>query len=705
MIKNFFEKFTKEKQAPTEVFLALEIDSEKVTSSVWQVVQGKTEIQKLGSVEEWQESEKESLLLAVDASVSKALEKISQEPKGIIFGLPISWVRDEQILPSFKQRLRLICEKLVLKPLGFVVTLEALTQFLKKEEGVPLNAILIKLEQAEVAVTLVKLGAIKGVQRVGRSEDLGQDVEEALAHFEEKGVLPARILLFNGLVDFEEARQQLISFSWKDLNFLHLPKVQILEPRVTIKAIAIAGGTEVAKSLGFRIKTEREMESEQVTQPEELGFIEGEVKEEEKAVEQEREEISEPSTPRFPLRLFTILGPLKRFKPLRFLPKISFPEFLKSKLPVFLGTLAFLLAFLLFIFWWVGQKAEITLYLKPEIIKTRLELRLDPEAEHQQSGVLPTQIETVEVSDSGEKETTGKKLIGEKAKGEVTIYNKTGAEKTFMEETTLIGAEGLTFILTEEVKVASSSAEEEGVTYGKANAQVEAASIGTEGNLEGETRLSIKGFSQDEFSAKTETGFSGGTSREIQAVSSEDIALLREQLSDKLKEKTREELKGRLGAEKQIFAESQEEEIIKEVFNHEEGEEATRLSLALTLKASVLSFVQDDLLFQAKEMLADKMKEDFAFAPEGLESKILSGEFEEGKGEVEVEIEVKLQPKLDLEMLKDKLKGKKVPAVEPLLGQIPAYEKSSIKISRLLPGPLARMPYRKENISIKVEIL
>lgn len=708
-IKDLFKKITKKQEEKEEIFLALEIDNEKIISSLWQIKQGKTEVTKLGSLEEWQEEEEESLLLACDASVSKLLEGVLPEPTGIIFGLPESWVKEDEILPVYKKRLRAICEKLALKPLGFVVTVEALMQYLKKEEGVPLSAILVKAKQSGVVVSLVKLGKIKGIQKAGKSEDLGADVEEALARFEEKEILPSRILLFNGLVDFEEARQQLTSFSWQNLNFLHLPKVEMLEPRTSIKAIAIAGGSEVAKSLGFKLKTEAEEEAEK---PEDLGFVEGEEAIEKRAVKvEEATRIEEAvrveeslKTPRaVHVEKKAIMEKLRNIKPLRFLRR--FTLFLPVKLPVFLGGgFLILVAFLLFL-WWRWPKAEITLYLQPKTLKEVLEVSLDSEAASGEPGVIKAEREKVTLEGRQEKETSGKKLIGEKAKGEVLIYNKTDEEKIFNEETVLIGPEGLSFVLTEEVKIASRSAEEGGVTYGKTTAQIEAVSIGTESNLGENSKLTIKSFSQEEFSATTEKGFSGGTSREIRAVSPEDMADLRESLVKKLQEEAKEELKEKIGSAREIFEQSLEDEIVQENFSHGEDEETTSLALNLTLELSVLTFSQDDLLLQAKERLQERIPEDFVLTEEGTTSRVLKGEFEEGESDIEVELEVKLQPKLDFEEIKKTISGKRAQGAEEVFGQIPGFSKSEIKISPLFPGPLARIPYRKENINIKIKIL
>lgn len=716
MIKKFLSQFTKKPKTPEDIFLALEIDNEKVNSSLWQVITGEPEILKLGSLEEWQESSPESLLLSTDASVSKALENISQEPKGVIFGLPETWVRDDQILPSYKEQLRLICEKLSLKPLGFVVTTEALLQYLRKEEGLPLSAIFVKVEESEVVVSLVKLGKIKGTKRVGRSEDLGADTEEALVRFGEVGALPSRILLFDGLLDFEEARQQLISFSWQNLNFLHLPKVDVLESRTTIKAIAIAGGKEVVKSLGFNIKDKPEEKVRQETieekdalkRPEDLGFFEGEIEApvvEEKIhpKEEKMAPISEGEIKKGKKSFKYLIPFLKKLNPIRFFQKLAlfFPG--KLRFSVVFGAGVLFLLLIVFFFFFYGHRALITLYLEPKVITESLKISLDPNISANQEGVIKAERKTVSVEGAKQMETTGKKLIGEKAKGRAVLYNKTQKEKIFPKETVLIGPEGLTFILNEEIKVASRSAEEG--TFGKASAEIEAGSIGIEGNLEAETKLAVKGFPQDEFSTKIEAGLSGGTSREIRAVAKEDLAGLKEALLEELKNKAQEQLQAETQGEIEIFEKSQEEIIKKEAFSHQEGDETASLSLNLGLELSLLTFSHQDLLLQLKDLLESKIGGDFLVAEEGISTNILDGKMADGKAELTVEVQVKLQPKIQLEDLRQSLSGKKVDAAESILKKTPNFSRTEVKISPPIPGLINRLPYRKENIKIEIKVL
>src|SRR3972149_4363417 len=214
--KNLLGKLNQGGEAAKQ-FLALEISAETVKTAVWQVVDEKTSIVRTGSIEEWQDDSAEELVTAADASLTKALEGIPKEPEEVIFGLPESWVGKEGIAEGRKSYLQTIFKKLGLKPVGFVVTTEALAHYLRTIEGGPPSAILLALSETEVAVTVVRLGTIVGTQTVGRSEDLSKDVEEGLSRFGSlDNNLPSRMLLYDGTGDLEAAKQVLLSYDWQE---------------------------------------------------------------------------------------------------------------------------------------------------------------------------------------------------------------------------------------------------------------------------------------------------------------------------------------------------------------------------------------------------------------------------------------------------------------------------------------------------------
>ena len=254
-INTFLSKIRHQEKPKKELFFAFQITKELVKTAIWTIDEGEIKVLSLGDSKSWQNEE--DLLTNLDASLSQALsvlpESEASEPNKVIFGLPPDWVADDKIVTEKAALLKNIVEKLELSPLGFVVIPEAIIHYLKTSEGLPPTAILLGLEKQEVTVTLVSLGKIIGSHVVVRSGNLGADLAEGLSRLDSVGPFPSRILLYDGPLLVDQARQELLNYSFGEanINFLHLPKVETLPLESDIQAVALAGGQEFAKNAGF----------------------------------------------------------------------------------------------------------------------------------------------------------------------------------------------------------------------------------------------------------------------------------------------------------------------------------------------------------------------------------------------------------------------------------------------------------------------
>lgn len=785
---------------PGETFFALEVTSETIKSAVWLVENKQTQVLKVGKAEEWKEQDKESFLKAVDASISSAGEGIVPEPKGILFGLPEDWVNKDEILPQRKELLRQVSQKLELKPLGFVVTVEALVQYFKAQQGTPLNAVLIRMGETDLLVSLVVIGKVKGSEIVGRTEDLVADVKEGLARFS-VDTLPPRLILYNGLIDFEDAKQQLLSYDWqKELSFLHFPKIESLASETSIKAVAVSGGGEVAKSLGLEVvesqeqaaeeakpepsapepevepalpeekteKGEKETGAEEVEPPDLPEAAQEEEKPEEAAGEEvaalgfvkgkdilveaarsaiEKPVVLRPEKPAEPearvhlsqtheerpgtIKLSQSPEPTKSPKTARlvFLTKVgqAFGAMATGlrrglgrrsfRLPLGrVGGLALIVGGVFaalivggFLFYWYVPKAEVTVYVAPKILEKELSFTVDTAARSVDTdqAVLPGKTQEIESQGNLTATTTGKKLIGDAATGDVTILNKTNSRKSFEKGTVLVGPDNLRFELSQDVTVASKSSELVGdgekITYGKATVAIEAADIGPEYNVGSGTEFSFKDFSTSQYSAKTDEGLSGGTSREIQAVSEADQEGLLDKLTNQLKTEAEGKLESQVGGDQNVLPEAMEAKVVKESFNHDVGDEAQELSLDLTVTLTALSFSQNDLNTLLLHRLSGSLPGEFQLTTEDIDTRVEKVEVGSGKATINLIAQAKLLPKYDLDALREDLVGKFPPLVQGHLSTLPNFVKADIKITPRLPGKLGTLPRVKEKIKITVE--
>lgn len=768
-VKTILSKIRQKEIQPLEYYFALEIGLEFVKSAIFAIIDNQVKVLSLGNTERWEG--KEELIEAVDASLSSAAEKLPvegevKEPDKVVFGLPFNWVEGEKIVDDKLGILKELSEKLDLKPTGFVVITEAITHHLKTIEGVPPTAILVYLGLKKVNVGLVRIGKILGPKIIDRSSNLADDLIEGLSRFESQEPLPARILLYDGENQLEEARQQLISYPWLErkketVEFLHLPKVEILSFNFDIEAIALAGGKEVAKAAGLVLEekpAEREEEEKEAKEKEEekakekigekieepgfvpagdLGFVKGADVAEEVAPEPEKPpELEKPPEPKIAPEpaMPEVAGgrPLVKEPPIEkkpltaILSKITslpsrLPRLRKINLAFVRGlmpksfraslVLSLVIGFLivlasgLFAVYWYYPRAEITIILEPEILTKDFTIKLDPTAgvPDKENFILPAQQSGVEVEGTKSRGTTGAKDIGDPAKGEVTVYNGTSNEKTFESGTIIASLSGLEFTLDDDVTVASQSSAAD--PPGKAIAKVTAKEIGTEGNLAAATEFTIANYAKSDYVAKNESAFSGGSSRQVQAVSEEDKESLLAELKASLEENAKNKLASGLSSEEKLIEDSISSQTVSKNFSHDVGEEVDNLELSLKLKATALVYTEQQLRELIEDSVLESVSEGFEYRPEETEFSFdLEDVEEDGSAVVKAHLEAKLIPQLDIEQIRKNLTGKYLLIGETYLGNLSRTVGFEAEVYPKFPGRLATFPRIAERIKIELEV-
>jgi len=688
-LKDLFSKFASEEEKK-EQFLALNISSKTVWAAVWQPEE-EVKIVSLGTKEKWDGKTLESLTTAADNSLAAALESLPEEPNKVIFGLPETWVSKDKIVSPRLSDLKALCEKLDLTPLGFVLTTKAIIQYLKILEGVPLSAILIGVKKEEISLTLVHLGKILGTQAVGRSGDFAADVYEGLARFDKKEPFPSRILLYND-ANLETERQALLAYNWPKSLFLHFPKIEILEREIAIKAVVIAGGREVVASLGLEKKVSAD----------ELGFFK------DKDVAQKKKEEKKPFLAKF--RLPRINLPKLKVK----LPHLRLPQLkLRPSLPLALliGLLIFfVLGGIAIAAYWYLPKAQVVIFLKADNLEKEIEVKVDPEltTPDREKKQIPGEIIETKLKDSLEKETTGEKLVGDKARGEVTVYNFTDNSKSFNKGTVITSPDQKKFSLEVDITVASASSSfdeswRQVITPGTTKVTVVALEIGPDYNLPSGTEFNIANYSPSSYRAKNEKAFSGGTSRKVQVVSTKDREELLNQLTARLEEKVKEELKKNIPQGKKILETAILTSIINRNFDKAVGTEADKLRLELEMKAKTLAYSASDLDSLVDEALADYIPQNFIL--KGKEVEIKEEKInEEGVAILKVYVKGNLIPDVDIEAIKKNLAGKYPSVANDYLQSLPSFTKVEMNISPKLPARLKTLPRLSKNISVKIEV-
>lgn len=715
------------KEEKKEYFFAINIEKEELEAALWSI-EGKD--LKILSIATEAYSSEEEIVSVVDKLLDSVVGIREIEPQKILFGVPNNWVLDENLKEEYLKILRVVVKELELMPMAYVVTSNALVHFLEKKEGVPATAILIGFEKKHLTITVVRAGKIDGVKTIQRGESAGVDIEKVLLQFTQVETLPSKILIYGS--DTDELKKELLSFSWMSkLSFLHFPKIETLEEDLTIKSICLAGGMEINSALNFvdeskkqpqrlnvlkeeneekeekqeeeKKEEEPETDLEQETEPDlseksNLGFVVGDISEKEQTDEVQMEESNlsdqldeseenlsvEPVPPKRKVNIFA------------FVPK----KIKLGILPLGIGViLVFIAVFYLFIL-----KANIKVFVEPKVLETNAEVVADPNQKtvNEEGKIIPAQIVEIEVSGTAKDTASGKKEIGDPAKGTIAIYNKTSDSQTVSKGTQITSSSGLKFTLDSSVTIASQSASDSGITFGKATGKATAAAIGADGNLPSGANFTVSGFSSDKVSAKSEGNFSGGTSKEVTVVSSDDVQRLLAKLSSDLRQQAQQKLQEKYQTKK-ILKEALSETIVRKSYSKNINDAAGDFSLDMTADYKGTAFDDADLKTIVSKLVTTEVPQDFKLDLSETETQADVSKLEKnGKLIFLARFKAKLLPKIDTDEIKAKIKFKSQKEAQNIIKSMENVLGSEIKLSPKMPSIFGRLPILSKNMTIDV---
>ncbi len=347
----------------------------------------------------------------------------------------------------------------------------------------------------------------------------------------------------------------------------------------------------------------------------------------------------------------------------------------------------------------VPVSAETQVFLNPEIKTSKPEER-----------ILKATVVTKEINGTKDFNSTGSKIIGEKATGVVTIFNKTESKKTFDKGTTIV-ADGQNFTLTESVTIASSSAQEDDdmnitITPGKENASVVANDIGSEHNMPANTEFQVANYGTSSYAAKNDEAFSGGSSREIQAVSQEDQEKALETLKQELIEKASEELRADL-SDGEYLIPTGKVEVVESEFSDEVGKEVYSFTLNLTVTVEAISYTAQDLRPVAQEILETELPDGAALIDERTSILSKESEIASGSGSITLDATISSEyvPPSDSQSWLEQIQGRTFEQVTRILESQQGVEQVQIQVGpRIARMVLGSVPKDTDRIVIEKRV-
>jgi hypothetical protein len=758
--------FKKAKKEESEYYLALLLTEEKTSAVILKEHLGKLQV--LGKHQEFFSSslevaDTEELISLIDKTISRAEEVLPPDIQThkTVFGLKDNWIDTDtkKIKKDYLVKLKKVCDSLDLSPIGFMVLTEAISNLLQEEEGAPLSAILAEIGKKTVALTLFRGGKI--AERIDGpiEETISKTVDNLLKHFTTT-VLPARIILYDG-GESDKLSQQFIGHEWsKSLPFLHVPQIIILPEGTDAKAVAFGAAEQMGfEVLGMNLKTggiplptsdsqpdpdfdkattgkqdETEQVAEQAKEEKEensvdekitsdnFGFVtdqdistikpeapphvnldqgENQETEEEDTEEDIKDTIEERENKTKMPNIFSGLSAIH-------LPKLSWSlGHGKNKHLIFI--LAVLAGLLILVggisyFYIASVRANIILSVKPRMVdETGTVIFSSLSSSDFSKNTIATKVITASVKGEITIDTTGKKDVGNKAKGKVTIYNNGNDSVKLNSGDSIKSSNGLVFVLDRDVAIASASGDIfSGTKPGTADVNITAKEIGTDYNLPSATKFTVGTSSS--LAAKNDSAFSGGSKKQVQVVSKNDVAKLRTDLSKSLEAKGHSEIANKVSGNEKVLPLLLTVSLDNQKLDKDIDTEAKKVKLTADVKFSGMAYQENEIIDYSKSLLKSKYSQDISFADNSIKNEIKDAKERKDKQiEATLVVTAGLLPSINTEELIKKTKDKSFNETKEMLSGQPQVVNTQINFSPpvfFLPNLFPRLP---NQISVEVK--
>jgi len=740
--------FLSKNEEKKEYFLSLIIKPASIVAILFEEINSRLSILSTKETDlkvDANEIGEEELIEAGDEVISFVETSIPGDSKleKTIFSVPHDWIDEGKIKKEYLAKLKKFCQELGLAPIGFIMSIEAIVHHIQNKEGAPISSVFVEVSRKKAFIYLVRAGKILEVHSKEIDGEAVKTVEYLLRKIEKVDVLPAKIILLN-YDGAEGLAQDFLSHTWSDeISFIHVPQVTVLEKGFENEAIVNGVASEMDLQVAFvkgNIVGEKESETilEEKALSEDFGFMQEQdlaknSREESNSIEDENgakvsyfqeqdvanEESKDPDLEEKKVAqkgiskvnnlkaIFTGINLSSIFQKINLenLQSRFFPNSKRSNSKLFIGGVAAIIMAIIFSFLYYSFiiRVDIVLSADKKTVDKTTDVSFATDARIT-SSTMRISLASEDVKGSDSTDATGKKEIGDKATGEVTIYNKTDSKKTFPKGTVIAGSSDLEFILLSEITIASTSAFSTG-TPSNEKVKIEARDIGKEYNLPSDTNFIIGSFQASDYFAKNITAFSGGSKKEAKVVSKEDLNGLLESVKEAFLKKAMEQASKKIDGDSVLLNQPISIEVVDQSFDRKENEEADTLSLSATIRYKIGSYTKSDLEEYIKSLAQGSIPENYKLSIS--ESNVKVEDLKIGKNDTataSLTVNAVYIPGVDEKTLKDKIKGKSINFAKSELEKINGVNNVKIEFKNALPFLPKLLPRSIKNINFSIDL-
>lgn len=277
-------------------------------------------------------------------------------------------------------------------------------------------------------------------------------------------------------------------------------------------------------------------------------------------------------------------------------PNVPNFDIFRKKLFLIIGGGILLLIFLIWAIWF-APRATVNIQAKTtsEGVNAPIALNANGTTDVDAKVIKPS-VQQVKKTFSSDFSATGKKDIGSKATGTVTISNCDTDDPISIPGGTGISSNGLTFLTASSVTVSGAKFNGGGCSKaGTASVSVQAQDLGDDYNVSGGSTFSVAGQSS-QVSAKNSSSFSGGSKRTATVVSDSDINSAKDKIVEQNKEAARKELEKKFDDKKYVVIDnSYKADPTTVTSSPSSGSEASNAKLTVELTYTLTGLPKDDV--------------------------------------------------------------------------------------------------------------
>jgi len=600
--------------------------------------------------------------------------------------------KENAIKRPYSTKIKELTNALSLKAIGYIECNDAVSTYLTQYDNFPLTTILIEIDQNNLGIFIYKSGHKKLHKIVSRTDSIIEDILSAFMEQKEGVLLPSRIVLYNSS-NLTEESSKIISYRWSSDLFVQTPRVEIMKEEDVLQSLITIFESQVCK-------IEHDGQGNRPPSIKEGNIVMGFTIGEDIASANNGDHSIVQNSKDRRVSFADISKIAKYSKKINVSKFVNYFFSIKSNLnqsvffPV-LGTVILLLS--LGCIEYFFHKAKLIVLIPSQILQK--ELILHGQVEKGAQDLVSISVSTLSAKLSESTQVTGKRDIGEKAKGEVMFYNYDDKERV-ISKGTLVKFDSHTFQTTAEGKVPRATLAEDASAKlpGKVKIPVIADSIGPENNLEKNTRFSVSDVSFSTLFAINDLSFSGGTKSSVTTVSKQDIEDLKQILIAKAEKKPQTTNLQQLGNNIDILTDLTDVKLTDLTSSKEIGEEGDSVTIKATALTQYYYFSKE----RVKNMIQSQLK-DFIPAGYRLDTSNIDYQIKKDvklKNDITLTLTVKAKSIKNINVTKipDLVRGKQKNQILPLLKNDFGLSDYSVEIVPDVPFINNTLPFFEKNI-------